>query len=445
MVRLRRLRLWQVALSIPLVCGLGGWIVSAVSSSVAHSRLRTEIRALKELGVPTEVRELETAVDEQDNAATIYLKAIGASKETKQRDPPTLRPDARGKLLAAELVAYRSWVEANSKVLSLLAEATERPKCSFGRRWEFGPDLAMPEIAEMKGFTKLAVGRARFAALDGDLKQSIRWLLVGLRLSEHMREPSMIGQLASMSAEGIVHGELQHLLTIYGDDELLLEGAALLVAPRPPPPIVDGIQGEVVSQRIVYESILSGKQSSEAYPGNQGMCGPWMPTWMEYAVKLPSVRDSAETTILRHLRAALTPLKSEKATMGEKLAALAQFDTDLGADQSFPGRIANQFSPILSGTANGVRRTMTLRRLSECGLKLWTQRAQTGAFPTALDPTKPWCIDPFSEKPLVYRREKDRFVLYSVGPNGKDDGGKNYFSGYTGKPSDDVEFRAPRP
>jgi hypothetical protein len=445
MARLRRPRLWQIALSIPLACALGGWIASAVWNNVAHTRLLAEIDALRALGVPTEASELDVAIDPSDNAATIYLKAIGVSKTIKRSDPPTLRPDSQGRLTSAELAAYRSWVDANEVVLRLLAEASERPSCSYGRNWELGPDLAMPEIAEMKGFTKLAVGRAHFAALDGDLGQSIRWLIVGLRLSEHIREPSMIGQLASMSAEGYVQREFQHLLSTYGDNDMFRERATSLVVPRPPPPIVNGIEGEVVSQRIAYESIIAGKQRSEAYPGDQVGSGPWVPTWVVYALKLPAVRDSAETTIMRHLRVALATLKSEGATMKEKLDALSRFDDDLGSDESFPGRIANMFSPMLSGTANALRRTMTLRRLSECGLHLWQSKAETGSFPDSLDPTMPWCIDPFSDKPLVYRREKDRFVLYSVGPNGKDDGGKNYFLAYTGKPSDDVEFRAPRP
>jgi hypothetical protein len=38
-------------------------------------------------------------------------------------------------------------------------------------------------------------------------------------------------------------------------------------------------------------------------------------------------------------------------------------------------------------------------------------------------------IDPFSGKPLIYRVQDDGFVIYSVGPDGKDDGGR--FGTYT--------------
>jgi hypothetical protein len=33
-------------------------------------------------------------------------------------------------------------------------------------------------------------------------------------------------------------------------------------------------------------------------------------------------------------------------------------------------------------------------------------------------------MDPFSDKPLIYRRTGDNFILYSLGPNFEDDGGK---------------------
>jgi hypothetical protein len=33
-------------------------------------------------------------------------------------------------------------------------------------------------------------------------------------------------------------------------------------------------------------------------------------------------------------------------------------------------------------------------------------------------------IDPYSDKPLVYKKTKDNFILYSIGLNFKDDGGE---------------------
>ena len=51
-----------------------------------------------------------------------------------------------------------------------------------------------------------------------------------------------------------------------------------------------------------------------------------------------------------------------------------------------------------------------------------------GAPPEQLDVLVPAYImsvpeDPFDLQPMRYRREEDSYLLYSIGPNGKDDGG----------------------
>lgn len=57
-------------------------------------------------------------------------------------------------------------------------------------------------------------------------------------------------------------------------------------------------------------------------------------------------------------------------------------------------------------------------------------RAECGQYPETLSHCCPGYLpqmprDPFHDAPLVYRREGDSFTLYSVGPNGQDDEGKN--------------------
>lgn len=62
--------------------------------------------------------------------------------------------------------------------------------------------------------------------------------------------------------------------------------------------------------------------------------------------------------------------------------------------------------------------------LLKLALELRAEKLEAGAYPvtfaTAIDPF----ADPSSDDPkLKYRRDKDSYLLYSVGPNGKDDGG----------------------
>jgi hypothetical protein len=56
------------------------------------------------------------------------------------------------------------------------------------------------------------------------------------------------------------------------------------------------------------------------------------------------------------------------------------------------------------------------------------RRKATGAYPARLTGLAPaeHLADPFSNDMLVYRSAGTRYTLYSVGPNGKDDGGTPY-------------------
>jgi hypothetical protein len=75
-----------------------------------------------------------------------------------------------------------------------------------------------------------------------------------------------------------------------------------------------------------------------------------------------------------------------------------------------------------------VRRSETELRLLRVEAAVRLHRLERGAFPDKLDQLVPAYleappVDPFTGQPLVYRSETNLFVLYSAGPDGKDDGG----------------------
>jgi hypothetical protein len=70
-----------------------------------------------------------------------------------------------------------------------------------------------------------------------------------------------------------------------------------------------------------------------------------------------------------------------------------------------------------------------------------------GRYPERLDALAPKYLkevprDLFSEKPLIYRPAADGYLLYSVGPNGADDGGRGVEDMPAG---DDLVVRMPLP
>lgn len=74
-------------------------------------------------------------------------------------------------------------------------------------------------------------------------------------------------------------------------------------------------------------------------------------------------------------------------------------------------------------------RTPARLRLLTTQLALQCFRSEQGHVPRQLDDLVPKYLqrvptDPFSNQPLVYRAQGTNWLLYSVGPDGVDDGGK---------------------
>jgi hypothetical protein len=89
-------------------------------------------------------------------------------------------------------------------------------------------------------------------------------------------------------------------------------------------------------------------------------------------------------------------------------------------------------SPVWSYRSLAVRigQLEALQRGLRCTFAIWDHRHRLGRFPETLNELRlprGWeeTTDPFSGKPFVYRPEGNSFVLYSLGPDSKDDGGKH--------------------
>ena len=82
--------------------------------------------------------------------------------------------------------------------------------------------------------------------------------------------------------------------------------------------------------------------------------------------------------------------------------------------------------PYLQAAAD---RRQAVLRLLICGLALRAYSVENGDPPEKLADLVPDYLsevprDPYSGKPLVYRRNAKGYVLYSVGPDGHDNGGQ---------------------
>jgi hypothetical protein len=75
--------------------------------------------------------------------------------------------------------------------------------------------------------------------------------------------------------------------------------------------------------------------------------------------------------------------------------------------------------------AEAVARSIAGVHAVRAALRIERQRLATGRLPDSLDDSiLSGTVDPFTGRPLLYRKEADGFTVYSVGPDGSDDGGE---------------------
>jgi hypothetical protein len=124
------------------------------------------------------------------------------------------------------------------------------------------------------------------------------------------------------------------------------------------------------------------------------------------------------------------------SSYGEQRAALRAIETDLH-DRANAGLLSKVVHPtetfttllwsVLMPAVSRVGEFQEARTVNmdlvRVSLRLRLYFLEKGEFPERLDVLTDIPRDRFVDKPLIYRREGKGYVLYSVGPNGVDDGG----------------------
>jgi hypothetical protein len=151
------------------------------------------------------------------------------------------------------------------------------------------------------------------------------------------------------------------------------------------------------------------------------------------------------------LRTADRPARErELRKFADDLKALKEKATDPGNDltgENIGNVVIALMMPAFTKVQAADDRTEQRSRNLHIAFALAAYRRDAGRYPANLDELAPKYLaavpaDLFSGKPLVYRPTGDGYILYSVGTNGQDDGGRSYDDD---PPADDLTVRVPLP
>ncbi|MEA3210307.1 MAG: hypothetical protein QOE70_3364 [Chthoniobacter sp.] len=344
--------------------------------------------------------------------------------------------------------AARDVLAALSKhdaVIQELAAGLDRPQAQWTPEWKTRelppllPTIAIPHYSAMQGLNQTLALRATAAARAGEAAKAHETALVIARLNQAcLNDPFLIGLLVGASGAGILQGATWELCQAHAgtaEDFTRLESAlsgfdfhrSTLHAWR------SEMAGMVDTMQF-----MKGKRDSSLslfqMVNNEG--NPSGGAISNYFVRaFPGGFFDASTAVLadRELHYLIRPLREEGWQAARQSAEdwekeLVEMKKQLWAHPSY--LMTSLIAPASKGIINRAACTQTLVSQAVIACALERYRIETGSYPNSLAPVKlaagkPLPPDAINGKPMSYRKTADgNYTLWSVGFDGKDDGGK---------------------
>ena len=415
---MEKVALWLhiIGLGVPLS---GVWIEWASQRGLEETR-----QQMRKEGLPLTPADLKRPMPTSErNAAPVYeqlthllktkpLSGDGEVLNEVKRDVPSTVDNMQKVRFALPL---------RQDVVALAHQAAQKPECNFNRDYSQGYNLLFPEYAPMRNGLRVLTNESALLLFDGKPLDAIRNEALGFQIAQHTQTDSyIIGKLVGVAANTITLRFMERVLYTAGEQpgvanavEKAIESNWRTVS------VADGIRGEVVVGEVTFAQIANGTLQDEdvkpeesigsAFHRSPSLTGKAFVHanelhWLQFlhniivASTLPPRESRAKMGILEHefLRYEWLPTRSLAAIM------LSVYSQALGKQMQGEAQQA-----IVSSAA-----------------AVLAYKQKYGKLPDTLEQvTKPVPLDPFDSRPLRYQQEGDGFVVYSVGPTGKFDGG----------------------
>ena len=374
--------------------------------------------------------------------------------------------------VAADYPGLAAWLKANEKPFSLLKQASRRSKCFIPY---VSPDSPPQYFGATIFYASLlqeamrALGaRAMLRTGSGDIEGAHRDLMTLQRLGRLLGKDSRLLQSllglskATTGARG--HSQLAGSLALTGEQARRFH--ADLAALPPMPGLADSL--DWAERFLVLDAVMSLVRAGGNTQQLLGSSGPKRigNSVIDFNVPLRELNRWFDRPVAAMRLKTFRERSLAFRTLGSDMASYDDEATERSDGRNFAtiplrgffyGRdyLDRELTTVMSdcllgvllvtfsGVSEGYECDTMVLELAEHSMALAAFRAERGEYPGTLADLVPEYIpavpvDTFVDRPLVYRREGQGCVLYSVGPNMTDDGGKG---GDQGDAGDDLVVR----
>ena len=424
-------------------------------------------------GMPAEYFK-QLGIEEPQDGDGVFIDLHRYMKDVLQIDPDDFQTvyDQQGRATqrvwaAKDYPDIAAWLKANEKPLAVVAEAVKRPRYFNPLVSRRGPDdpssllgCLIPSVQKCRELGAALTARAMLRLGEGKEKEAWADLLAAHRLARHLSSgATLIETLVSYSIHAVACNATLAYIERAGltADQYLGRLKELRDLP-PMAPLADKIgTGERLMGLDAIQMIRSGRGDNGAKPDPEDEKALAMIDWGMILRSCNKWYDRMSATMRIKDRAAREKeFDAIEKELDETVKKHRDADVQKLLKKVGAGKlVAKQIGDILMGLlAPAVRKVQYAEdRTEQLGLNvqvafaLAAYRKAEGRYPAKLADLAPKYLaavpnDVFTDKSLIYKPGENGYLFYSVGPNGKDDGGQ-WFGDEP--PGDDPRVRMPLP
>jgi len=391
--------------------------LSKLSASYAEAKA-----SAKKEGLPiTPANLAQPAVPNSENAAPVY-RQLTKLLTAKPISSDNIVARVTGKRMpdAAQIAQIRTELKARTDVLALVHKAAARPKCNFDRDYSLGPKLMFPEYAKMRAAIRTLSAESAVLLADGKPFDAIKNQTLGFNIARHAATDSfVIAHLVAIGLDAITLHGIEKILYAEGDRPGVAAAVEKSIAANwHPHKYRQALGGEAVMFCVVLKGLHEKGMSydadiASAYKKAQQKFSD-TPEWEPFI-------DANGAFLIDVVRGAV---KAGDRPYPEALPFLQKLITAIQNDTTSTHLLANILIPVYSQALAKYASDEAKVNVVRCAASVLSWRQVHGSLPKSLaEAMLKVPRDPYDGKPLRYRLVGSGFVVYSVGPTGKFDGG----------------------
>ena len=423
----RRLKISHI-LIILLLVGIGYFVFFRLS---LKSKLQARIDAIRAAGYPVTCIELDQwykIPPDAENAAYTIEEAFSFYKtwdKEKSRSlpligsaelPPRTEPlPAEMKTLVAE------YISDNNEALELFHKAAGIEHCRYPIDLSAGFATLVPNLSEMRNAVRLLELEAVLHAENGDGPAATLSAISSFGIARSLaKEPVTISQLVRSGCQNIAISTVEQVVNRTElTDEQLIE---LIERVRESERLSD-ISRAFVGERCVGIAFIRDPEG--IYPG---LMGGNIPVLVRPVLALYKSVGMAEADAIIYLDLMDGYMKSTRLPLHERQKAVDAVSAKIQSISKVHV-LLHEIIPALSRVTTLELRTIAHLRTADAALAVQRYRLAAGKLPDKLANLVPTYLqsvpkDPFDGNELRYKKLETGFVVYSIGEDLSDEGGK---------------------